>query len=498
MKLNYTLIFLLTFSTLFSQETSLKVTESKEFKDKLRSKRSNTLAIHTTEDGKTGLLRSDKDDFYTYVFNNQMDDVSIRKVKKENKETYQGHVSFGDEIKFITVNTTSKTKREVFCHSFNVKNDTYQKHFLFETKVEGSSLFNGYNKRLNNVVISPNGKYFAIATDNIKKNINAYNIKVYDSESLELVFDKDYNEHEDKNYVHNSLFVTNDATVYSLGKLQNSRVFSRSEDSKGNYTFTISKISKDDYISNTISLDDDNFISSLIINFHDGNLNLTGFYSEKKNKYIKGVCNFRLEDTALRVVYNRTDEIPFEIYQDFYRAKKAERLDDKKKEFSNYYIDHIINDDEGNLYIVAERFYVQSNMVRANGIGYTETTYNYDDIMIFKVDANAQLAWGRGIMKRALSPTYNAFVKNGNLHIILPSSKKLFEYKDGRVFVAMSGLSYGALYDFTFSTNGEVSYNKIQDMKKRTNYLPFYGTYDNGRFIMPNTTKSKRRFMILE
>ena len=52
--------------------------------------------------------------------------------------------------------------------------------------------------------------------------------------------------------------------------------------------------------------------------------------------------------------------------------------------------------------------------------------------------------------------------------------------------------------EFKFTESGEVSYNKIQDNSGKQYYIPFYGTYQQNRFIMMSSSKFKRSFMILE
>jgi len=43
-----------------------------------------------------------------------------------------------------------------------------------------------------------------------------------------------------------------------------------------------------------------------------------------------------------------------------------------------------------------------------------------------------------------------------------------------------------------------VSYDKIQDNKGNTDYIPFFGTYRNDTFLMMSSGRTKKQFMILE
>jgi hypothetical protein len=360
-------------------------------------------------------------------------------------------------------------------------------------------LFTGRNKRGTNVAISPNGKYIAIATDNIKKNLNSYKVHVFDSETLALVFEKSYQEDADNYFEPNDLFVDDNATVYPLGKLF---LKGKSEKKEGdaNYEFILNKISKDNYKSLKISLEEELFISSLAINYYENKLNLVGFYSNERAGNIKGGCNFEINTASLSVSSKKNTVLPKDVYDDLYGDAKAERHDKKKKELNSFYVDYIIRDNNGNTFLLAEEFYITTTYVATgmNGGGYWTTNYHYDDILILKFDKTGAINWGRSIFKRASSPSYNAFLKDDKLHVILNSGKNLTEKKDGRTKVSKGWFESSALYDFTYSVNGEVEYNKIQDNKGNNYYLPFYGTFNNDLFIMMSDGMRKKQFMLLE
>jgi hypothetical protein len=130
--------------------------------------------------------------------------------------------------------------------------------------------------------------------------------------------------------------------------------------------------------------------------------------------------------------------------------------------------------------------------------GYWHTIYHYDDILILKFSPNGELAWGRSIFKRANTPSYNAFLKDDQLHVILNSGKNLTEKDDGRVKISKGFLESTSLYDIEYTAAGEVSYNKIQDNRSNKYYLPSYGTFENNKFIMMCFGSIDKSFMILE
>ena len=477
--------------------TQLKVSESPEFKDEISV--DGVLAIHTTENGKTGLVRANKNNFLLDVFDDKLNKIFSKRVESNKKESFDGYVSYGDEIKYITVLSPSKRERIIYCNTFNIESKTYAQKELFKANVEKGGLFTGRNKRGTNVAISPNGKYIAIATDNIKKNLNSYKIHVFDSETLKLVFEKSYQEDADNYFEPNDLFVDDEANVYPLGKLYISGK-SQKKDGDANYDFVLNKISKDENLSSKISLANDLHISSLAINYYENKLNLVGFYSNERAGNIKGGCNFEINASNLTVISKKNTVLPKDVYEDLYGDAKAERHDKKKKELNSFYVDYIIRDNLGNTFLLAEEFYVTQTYVATgmNGSGYWTTTYHYDDILILKFDKNGEINWGRSIFKRSTTPSYNAFLKDDRLHVILNSGKNLTEKSDGRTKVSKGWFESSALYDFTYSVDGKVDYNKIQDNKGNTYYLPYYGTYNLDKFIMMSDGGRKKQFMILQ
>lgn len=477
--------------------TQLKVSESPEFKDEISV--DGVLAIHTTDSKKTGLVRANKNNFLLDVFDDKLNKIFSKKVESSKKESFDGYVSYGNEIKYITVLSPNKRERIVYCNTFNIESKTYSQKELFKADVEKGGLFTGRNKRGTNVSISPNGKFIAIATDNIKKNLNSYKVHVFDSETLSLVFQKNYQEDEDNYFEPNDLFVDDESNVFSLGKL-----FivgkSKKKDGDANYEFTLNKISKDANKSLKIGLESGNFISSLAINNFENTLSLVGFYSNEREGNIKGGCNFIVETKTLSIKGKKNTPLPKDVYQDLYGDAKAERHDKKKKELNSFYVDYVVRDNMGNAYILAEEFYVTQTYVSTgmNGGGYWTTTYHYDDILILKFDKEGEIKWGRSIFKRSTVPSYNAFLKEDKLHVILNSGKNLTEKSDGRTKVSKGWFESSALYDFTYSNDGNVEYNKIQDNKGNTYYLPFYGTYNLDTFIMMSDGGRKKQFMILQ
>tara|TARA_B100000768_G_scaffold81092_1_gene76941 strand:- start:646 stop:2145 length:1500 start_codon:yes stop_codon:yes gene_type:complete len=485
-------------SMIFAQSTKLKVSESPEFKDLEKAK--TILAIYTNKENKTAVLRSSKKNFMFDVFDENLNKIHNQIIKSTKKEKYIGHVAYNDIIDFITVFSPKKKERVIYCHTLNLVSKSYKKTKLFGTTVEkNQTLFSGSNKRETNVAISPNGQYLVIATDNIKKNANAYKVHVYNTNTFELKYTKDYQKHTDKYYEPNDLAIDDQATVYVLGKLFK-KGKKQKKDGEANYQFTLSKVDKTSNKDLKINLGDDLHIQSIVINNSNNDIKLLGFYSTTKVGRIKGGCSFLVNPNTMAVIKSQTTELPKQVYEDLFGYRKAIKKKKKGKELKSFYVDYVLLDSNGNTYILAEEFYITQVYVSSgmNGGGYMQTTYHYDDILIMKFDNNGKLDWSRSVFKKAQSPSYNAFIKNDELHVLLNSGKTLNEKKDGRTKVSKGWFESSALYDFTYNNSGEVTHNKIQNNKGNTYYLPYYGTFENNTFLMMSSGRKKRQFMKLE
>lgn len=494
MKNLLSIVLFVTICFVNAQETKLQVSESEEYKDDVKS--TEILTIHTTKEGLTGVVRESKRDILFDVFDKTLAKTHQVVIESNKKERYVGEVVFGDEIKVFTVYSPKVKERIVYCHVFNIKSGTHSKKTLFEANVAKKRyLFSGRGERQTSFNLSPNGKYLAIATDNIYKDVNDYAIRVFDANSLELLFTKSYQKHDKKYFKHNDISVTDNAEVYVLGKLYKD---GKKEKKKGeaNYDFILNKITENDNKELVIGLVDQH-VRSLNITDLDNQLHLIGFYSEKRTGKIKGGCNFIIDSENFSVSSQKNYELPIDVYEDLYGDKRGAKKEGK--ELKNFYVDYILEDSDGNTYLLAEEFYITQTYVSTgmNG-GYWQTVYHYDDILILKFGASGELDWGRSIFKKANAPSYNAFVKNNELHVLLNSGKNLLEKKDGRTKVSKGFFESSSLYDIVYDNLGEVIYSKIQDNKGKTFYLPFYGTYQDETFIMMSDRRKKKQFMILK
>ena len=259
--------------------------------------------------------------------------------------------------------------------------------------------------------------------------------------------------------------------------------------------YLLEKFSKSDYSKLEIDFAD-KYVKTLKPALFNKLYNLYGFYSDKDFSQIKGVCNISIDLKTLKISNTNFQDLPEKVYNDMFSSKKAERK--KDKELSNFDFDHILLDSKNCVYLLAEEFYITT----APAVGpYGSSSNNiphFDDIIIIKFNENGVIDWGRSISKRDNRPSYNAFLKNDELHIILNSGKDLKQLDDGRTKTKKGFFESSALYDFTYTSEGNDNIYKIQDKKNSTYYLPNYGNYVNAKFVMINDSRKNRKFMLLE
>jgi len=486
--------FILVQSIVLSQSQSeLNIYESPEYEDEIKT--DSIQSIYTSNQGKSGIVRLNKKFLFFDIFDSNLKRVYTNSFKIKKREKYVGDIFFNDEIKVFTETYPEKYVKVLWCYILNIKNNTSKKIQLTSTKIDKKiNLFS--NKKGIHLAVSPNLNHFSIVKYTINKGTIYFNIDVFNSESFNLEYSKKATRDENSFYSITDLKVDNKKSVYVLGESFYNEKSPKMKIGSVHY-FILEKFSLNNY--SKLKIDFENkYIKTLKATEFNGQLNLYGLYSEKNLNHIKGVCNVSIDINSMEILNQNLQEFPYQIYNDLFNNDIAKKKKKKSKEFSNYKIDYVLKDSKNNVYLLAEELYYTSSGQSYNPSGvfmYGSKTPHYDDIIIIKFNESGKLDWGRSIFKKDTEPSYNAFLKNDKLNVILNSGKDLKELKDGRIKVSQGYFETSALYNFVYSNNGVVSIQKIQDNKGKTYYLPHYGNFVNGKFIMISDSRKKRRFM---
>jgi hypothetical protein len=490
----FTLLLFFFYSTLHSQDVHFDIKESIKYRDQHKS--TTILSIHSITNKLNIIARKSKNYLVFETYDNNAKGNKTINIKLSKKEFFVGDILHNNKLRVFMVESPTKTKRILNCYTYNVDKNTYNKITLLEKEVKKkTALFSGQNKRQTNFSISPNKKYIAIATDNVKKNSNSYDIHVYNSESLTLIYNKNYFNNVNKYYQSSDMIIDNKAVVYNIGKEYFKGKRERKKN-KANYSYILSKIYKNNIETSTIKLNEDEYIKDLNMSFYNNELRLIGYFSKDKVFGIKGVSLFTIDKNKLAMLSRKKQNLPIKVFKDLYGYRNISSK--KDAELTSFYLDHKIEDKDGNMYLIAEEFYVTQTYIPngMNGGSYV-TSYHYDDILITKLDNKGNLVWGRSIFKRSNTPSYNAFLHNNKLHVLLNSGKKLLKKNDGRLKVSKGWFESTSLYLFLYDKKGTVKNQKIQDNKGKTKYTPYRGSFVDGKFVMYNHSQSKKQIMML-
>ncbi len=184
-------------------------------------------------------------------------------------------------------------------------------------------------------------------------------------------------------------------------------------------------------------------VSNLNFTYENGILNFTGFYYDEKDG-MRGICFTKINAKTLKTELEKLVPFSNSDILKFTSAKNVEKNKGIPKKFS---IRQIITKDNGDMFIIGEAFNVE---VRASKDG-AYYTFNYDEIIVIRMNNNLEINWVSNIYKWQNSRD------DGGLHssyAMLSDDKNFyFVYNDNHY----SGLS----------ENGTWSYSSIQ-----TNYNP--------------------------
>ncbi len=498
MKYILTLFFLtLSFQCFSQNETEFKLYRSPEYRD--AHKLDSIFAVHTSPDGRTGFIRHDKKRFYFDLFDDRLVNIHSEEIKKVRREEVVGDVFYNNEVKIFTQSYPEKEELLLSCYKMSFNDKSYERVDLSKWAIDKElGLFS--NKKGSSVALSPDEKYFTVTSYTINRNVIYFQVSVFNSETLEEVFSKQTKRNENKFYTIHESYLDSDLNVFVLGESYYNKE-AENEKSDENRHYRIEKYSADGVADVKIQKSDKfiNVMKSIQIG---DKLNFYGFYSEIGDDRIKGVCNVFVDMTDLTLSEIKLQGLPTEVYEGIYGNKRADKKKKKGKELVGFIVNYILEDDMNNTYLLAEEYTPGTYGTMPTGPGMMGGGYqsppNYGNVVIIKFDESGDMLWGRSIYKSDTRATYNAFIKNDNLHVLVNAATNLDQKDDGRTRATKKWLGQTTLYDFKYDTKGEVSIKRIQNNKGKTLYIPHNGNFVDGRFIMLSDSWKERRFLVLE
>lgn len=130
----------------------------------------------------------------------------------------------------------------------------------------------------------------------------------------------------------------------------------------------------------------------------NNNLVIGGFYSNDQYFTIAGTFFFAIDGETKTI--KKKGLMPFS--EGFLKQFMSEKRAGKGQELSDFYFDHFVLAEDGSALIVAEQYYVTERVSTDFTTGRTVVTYvyNFDDIIVVKMNADGVMEWAQKIAKR--------------------------------------------------------------------------------------------------
>lgn len=149
---------------------------------------------------------------------------------------------------------------------------------------------------------------------------------------------------------------------------------------------------------------DGKFITSVTAGVNPaGNVAIGGFYSNSNSLSLAGTFYLTISPQTKKVI--TLNQKPFE--KEFLTEFMSEKNADKGGELSDFYFDHFILNEDGSALLVAEEYFKQTYTYfdPYNQLYYDNNTYNFNSIVVVKVDVKGEIEWTKKISKRQVSST---------------------------------------------------------------------------------------------
>lgn len=166
--------------------------------------------------------------------------------------------------------------------------------------------------------------------------------------------------------------------------------------------------SSDDY---EIDLEDKKYVEVSFSSDNNRIMTFTGLYGEKgKDNGIKGIFYFILDFDKKEVLNQGFNEFDKDfITQDWTQREKDKANKDEQKgkgspELFNYEIKELVTREDGSMIGLLEQYYVNA-VTYTDPRGYSRTTYyyNYNDIIVYKINPEGEFEWVKKIPKQQVT-----------------------------------------------------------------------------------------------
>lgn len=246
------------------------------------------------------------------------------------------------------------------------------------------------------------------------------------------------------------------------------------------YEILIFQNNIDNPIRKEIVIEDRNILSLSMYVTVDGNVSLTGLYSNKESRS-NGVFHSKLDGKTGESIY--TSIVSYEdIGNEYLEDDKIRKLLKGDKDLSLYSFQsrNVIPTDEGGLYFITENSFTRVNVDNSE-FGYVSTTYIDLSIMIIRIDSLGQIEWWTTVKKKQVAGdrnfqqhhSFNSFYHNGTLHLLFNDHKNNVPRGSNNTIRGFNPGANSVLKLVSIDRNGVTTQTVLDDFKtSRVNILP--------------------------
>lgn len=462
----------------YSQEINIDIKKSEIFKDKKK----HTNLLFSESDGEGGLIvvRGINMDYKSYskkylieIFDSNLNKISSFVLENRDRGILKGILIKNGTINLIQLINSIKREKgvEVSILSSPINILNFSKKVLFNIDYKEYSTLFGHHQISKSfsgeVTFSSNKKFLVFDFDMKNKKEETHLLKVFNDDFKELYNTTFVSDIKDRFFEYENIDLSEvDGSIFLLGKVFENNSKKTKKKGKTNYHYELYKLN--DGAKKQINFKEENlFVNSLHVLHTENNLNLVGFYGERSDYRIKGVCRYNLNPIELTITNKSFAPFNDHFFEDKYKSKAKTKR--KRKEITNIDYRGVFLDEQDNIIINAEEFYITSYYVsNGNGGGHWRTIYHYDDIISVKIDKKGDLVWARNINKtqtNTLNASYTSTIANNEVYFYLNTSDKIKKLSNERIGFKQTSTKRSNLYVIKIAENGDFTYKKLIDDK---------------------------------
>lgn len=349
------------------------------------------------------------------------------------------------------------------------------------------------------MVVNDTKTAFAITLD-IKQS-KTKELKVYSFDSnlqkkIDTHFTRDM---KDDKYIFENVQVSQDGNaVYVLGKSYDEKL--RKKNDGGKYYFELTKISST--AQDILKIDPEtHFIGNLKPFLHNNQIVLLGFYSDLNDQNYTGICYYMTDTAVSKIASTKFNPFSKQFILDKYGEKK------KYKALTNLVFRALFFCTNNDIIVTAEEEEIWTS---SSGVGIgvgtkTKLTYNYDDIVCAKLNAQGEMIWARNINKNQTRSdednffiSYTSILKNDSPYFFINASDKIIKLKNDRIEFGQVNKDKSNLNILQINPNGEFEFEEILEGNENT--IPFMVSrgivIDNAIYFLGRKGKDKQLLKI--